>query len=74
MSDEEAAFWEKVREIHAGINGKKYTSVDDFKADWEDIKAAIESGAAKNHESGYVKYDSMEALIEHKGADGSKGL
>ena len=53
------------------INGKKYTSVDDFKADWEDIKAAIESGAAKNHESGYVKYDSMEALIEHKGADGA---
>ena len=25
MTDEEAAFWEKVREIHAGINGKKYT-------------------------------------------------
>ena len=59
-------------DFHCPINGKKYTSVDDFKADWEDIKAAIESGAAKNHESGYVKYDSMDALIEHKGADGSK--
>ena len=46
--------------------------MDDFKADWEGIKAAIEIGAAKNQESGYVKYDSMDALIEHKGADGTK--
>lgn len=58
--------------INCPINGKKYTSADEFKADWEDIKAAIESGAAKNHESGYIKYDSMDALIEHKGIDGAK--
>lgn len=58
--------------INCPINNKKYTSVDEFKADWEDIKSAIESGAAKNCESGYVKYDSMDALIEHKGVDGTK--
>jgi hypothetical protein len=58
--------------FHCPVNGKKYTSVDEFKADWESIKATIESGAAKSHGSGYIKYDSMDALIEHKGIDGVK--